>query len=301
MVGDAFISMVDKVEECREKWHGRYGTQDSPVKGGTLSEVVFEDWFGTNDDKSLKRAIHIDIAYSSAGDSLGISMGHVPQLLEVENELQPVIVFDFIARVRALPGRQIILSDIRQLVYRLRNDFGFNIKRVSLDGFQSTDTFQQLRKNRFDVQVVSVDKNTRAYEDLREAIYAGRLEFPEYVTFYRHGDTRKIEIAVQELLQLTDDGKKIDHPPGGSKDVADSMAGVVYTLMGDRQYRRGVSASDYSSNNTTAGPAGYRLPQALQGSGLPPMPRMPSFPRSAGSLGGLMPPVPNRLTPNGDN
>ncbi len=32
----------------------------------------------------------------------------------------------------------------------------------------------------------------------------------------------------------------IDHPPRGSKDVADAMAGTVYTLMGDRKYRRNI-------------------------------------------------------------
>jgi hypothetical protein len=43
------------------------------------------------------------------------------------------------------------------------------------------------------------------------------------------------------LSQLVDDGKKIDHPQNGSKDVSDAMAGVVHVLMGDRSFRRGVS------------------------------------------------------------
>jgi hypothetical protein len=78
------------------------------------------------------------------------------------------------------------------------------------------------------------------YEDLREAIYDGRIEFPPYVTYINKGDNNAVQIAVQELLQLQHDGKKIDHPVKGSKDVADAMAGVTSTLLGDRSYRKGV-------------------------------------------------------------
>jgi hypothetical protein len=41
-------------------------------------------------------------------------------------------------------------------------------------------------------------------------------------------------------MQLEDTGKKIDHPTKGSKDLADCMAGVVTTLMGDRSFHRGL-------------------------------------------------------------
>ena len=51
---------------------------------------------------------------------------------------------------------------------------------------------------------------------------------------------KRVEIAVKELQELEDDGKKVDHPEAGSKDVADAMAGVCFMLMGDRQFRRKV-------------------------------------------------------------
>src|SRR5881397_4186229 len=62
------------------------------------------------------------------------------------------------------------------------------------------------------------------------------------MTYINTGDTKLVEIAVKELMELQDTGKKVDHPEKGSKDVADAMAGVVYTLMGDRAYRRGVTS-----------------------------------------------------------
>jgi hypothetical protein len=157
-----------------------------------------------------------------------------------------------------MPGREIILGDIRKIIYHLRDDLGFKIKKVTLDGFQSTDTIQQLNKRRFDADYLSVDRNMLPYQDLRDAIYEDRIEFPEYVVPWKHGDTKMVDIAYQELTQLIDTGKKVDHPPGGSKDVADAMAGVCSLLAGDRQFRRGVrSSSDRPRGDLTDKPDQY--------------------------------------------
>lgn len=184
--------------------------------------------------------MHLDIAYADDGDSFGMAMGHVPENTEIDGELRPIAVMDFVARLRPPPGRQIILSDIRQLIYYIRDDLGFNITKVTMDGFQSTDMMQQLQKKRFHVDYLSMDRKKIPYQDMRDAIYERRLEFPVYKNYLRHGDVELIEITIRELEQLVDNGTKVDHPPGGSKDIADSIAGVVYTLMGDRKYTRNV-------------------------------------------------------------
>lgn len=297
LVGDAFISMIDRVEACRDKWHERFGVADSPVNAN-LSNPAFADWFNAID--TLKRVVHIDIAYSAKGDALGLAMGHVREVKEVDNELKPVIIFDLLLRMRPLPGTQIMLSDVRQLVYYLKEQRGFRIKKVTLDGFQSTDTLQQFQKKRFDTEYISVDKDILPYHDLREAIYEGRVEFPKYMTLMKHGDTNKVEIAVQELLRLieTPNGK-IDHPDGGSKDVSDAMAGVVVTLMGDKTYRRGVSAANMGARSQSSDSIiqvpGFRVdsPLDLAAPGMPSVPSLPDY----GSLGSMMPSVPSRLKP----
>jgi hypothetical protein len=295
LVGEAFISMVEKVEACRTKWHTRYGLEmeDSPIIG-TLSKPDFAEWFRATE--TLQRVAHIDIAYSANGDALGLAVGHVRELVEVDGEIKPVIVFDCLIRMRPLPGTQIILSDVRQILYRLKEERGFRLKAVTLDGFQSTDTMQQFQKKKFNSWYLSVDKDILPYHDLREAIYEGRVEFPKYMTHMRHGDVERVEIAVQELLRLvvTDRGK-IDHPEGGSKDVSDAMAGVVTTLMADRQYRKGAGSSSIGSAgaNPAAASALVRgFPAGSSGSrsdsfgGLPAMPQMPSMP-NIGNLGDL--------------
>lgn len=230
-VGDPFISLVDRIDLCPVRWQARFPDADSPVNiDGRL-----EKWFRALD--SLRRAVHVDIAYAEDGDAMGIAMGHVPELVEIDGELKPYIVFDFLLRWTAPAGGEIFLSDMRHLIYELRDERRFKIAAVTLDGFQSVDTIQQLQKRKIDAEYLSIDKNTGPYMDLREAIYEKRVDFPPYVVRLRNTG-EELQIAVKELMELVDAGKKVDHPPEGSKDVADSMAGVVFTLMGDRRYRR---------------------------------------------------------------
>lgn len=234
-VGDPFISLAHKIEDARDRWLESNPGYESPVR----PDGTFEPWFKALD--TLKRVAHIDIAYSANGDALGFAMGHVREIVDIEGELKPYIVFDLLLRVRAPGGGEIFLSEIRQIIYSLRNDLGFRLEKVTTDGFESTDTRQQLHKRRFETELVSVDKQILPYHDLREAIYENRVEFPKYMTYLRSGDTELVEIAYKELSELVDAGRKIDHPKDGSKDVADAMAGVVFTLMGSRRFRRGVT------------------------------------------------------------
>lgn len=262
IVGNPFIGMTFKIDLARDKWHTRFGVDSSPVLP-SLEVVQFAPWFKAND--SLKRVAHIDIAYSADGDALGIAMGHVRELVEIDEELRPVIVFDLILRMRPLPGREIILGDVRKVIYTLKDELGFNLKKVTLDGFQSTDTIQQLQKRRYDAGYLSVDRSMLPYQDLRDAIYEERIEFPKYTTYVKHGDTKLVEFAVRELTQLIDTGRKVDHPPGGSKDIADAMAGVCSLLAGDRQYRRGVTSSTARPSTPAADTKDVYDPTKTQG------------------------------------
>jgi hypothetical protein len=256
-VSDPFISLVDRIESCRERWidnHGgdssnEYSVQEliqlSPVKPNPV-RVEFQSWFRSNGDPR-KRHIHIDLATSGDGDALGMAMGHVSAIVDVDGEKKPYIVIDCLMRIKAMPGTEIMLADVRRVIYYLKDELKFRVISVTMDGFQSTDTMQQLRKKKYWVDYLSVDKNTLPYEDLREAIYEQRIEFPPYYTYVSKGEGELVEISIKELMELQDTGKKIDHPPEGSKDLADAMAGVASTLMGDRTYSRGVTSFSVAS------------------------------------------------------
>lgn len=257
--GDPFISLTYKIEEAVERWSERYDNLGSPVNTSP-TRPKFEDWFVAKD--SLRRAIHLDIAYSAEGDAAGLAMGHVAEVVEDEGEMKPYIVIDFLLRMKAAPGTEILLSELRRYIYDLKEERHFKIKTVSMDGFQSTDTRQQLRKRRFHTEYVSIDKSKLPYEDLRDAINENRIEIPPYMTYLSQGSTDLVQIAVKELMELEDGDKKVDHPANGSKDVADAIAGVVYTLMGDRSYRRNVTSLDQARERRDlqdTGTDGYRV------------------------------------------
>lgn len=236
---DPFISLTHKITYCQDTWESRMG-KNGPVNDSSHAPK-FEPWFTARD--RLKRVLHVDMAYSSDGDALGMAMGHVPEVVEIDGEDKPLIVFDFLMRIHAAPGTEIILGDIRRLIYRLKYDLKFNISRVTLDGFEGVDFRQQLAKNKIPWESLSVDKKKMPYEDLRDAIYDERCLFPNYMTKLNKGDTTAVNIAFKELSQLEDTGKKIDHPANGSKDVTDAMAAVTHYLMNDAQYRRGARRS----------------------------------------------------------
>lgn len=289
--GDPFISLTYKIDEAVERWQERYEQIGSPVSDDPV-RPQFADWFRALD--SIPRAMHLDLAYSSEGDALGLAMGHVAEVVEQDGELKPYIVFDFLLRMKAAPGTEIFLQDVRHMIYDLKDEMGFKIKTISMDGFQSTEMKQQLRKRRFHTEYVSVDKSRLPYEDLRDALYENRIEFPPYYTYLSRGADKTIQIAVKELMELEDKEKKIDHPANGSKDVADAMAGVVTQLMGDRQYRRGRRADsnddrDARSNALQTGVDGYEVGRYRMPAGLhAPVP--PSMPSGVNGYGMPIPP-----------
>lgn len=238
--GSPFIPLAYKITAARDRYMERYPSIETPID----EHGNFERWFTAPD--SLKRVMHLDMAYAENGDSLGLAMGHVPEVVKIDDEMKPYIVFDMLMRIHAPPGREIFIGDVRRIIYQLRDERKFKIVKVTTDGFQSTDTRQQLEKKRIATEVVSVDKQLLPYHDLREAIYDDRIEFPKYMVRVRPDDTQLTEIAYKELSELVDNGLKIDHPETGSKDVADAMAGVVFTLMGERQFHRKVIRLDPS-------------------------------------------------------
>lgn len=250
-VDDPFITTPDRIDDAQRKWGQRIeralGVPNFTPVLARPDEVQFDKslhaamWGGGT---SLRRAVHVDIGYASHGDAAGMAMAHIPELVEMDGELKPVIVFDFLLRMKPGSGSTLMLKDFRRIIRELRDERKFNIGVVTYDGFQSQESLQLLRDAKFNATELSVDRSKGPYEDLREAIYERRIEFPQYMTYLNRGDTERVNISRKELLELTDTGRKIDHPPKGSKDLADAMAGVVYALMSNTYFRRGAVQVD---------------------------------------------------------
>ncbi len=164
----------------------------------------FKPWFRGR-PRTWFYYIHIDLAHRR--DSTGIAMAH---------DEGDVVVVDFMLRIKAPPGGEIYFAEVREIIFQLQA-LNFRIDKITFDGWQSIDSIQILKEKGFKCEVFSVDRDTAAYDTLKEKIYSGKLKTYRYEPFLQ-------EIDRLELKQ----GVKVDHPPGGSKDVTDAVAGAVY-------------------------------------------------------------------------
>lgn len=181
--------------------------------------------------------LHADLGITS--DRAGIAMCHVknwerrefkrgektPIESDYQNDDRPVIKVDFVAAYEAdleakiddgeLQAREIQIRWFRNLIRELKRK-GFVIGMVTFDNFQSTDSIQILESWGIPSDLQSIDRNAIPYTTLRDVMYDGRLE------------GYHVELLRDELEGVSKlPNGKIDHPPGGSKDMADALCGAV--------------------------------------------------------------------------
>lgn len=185
------------------------------------------------------RYVHIDA--SLTGDATGLAMGHVARWTEVVRrdpmgdeytELAPVIETDLLLRIVPPPGDEILLSDVRAVVYQFI-EHGFQVGYVSMDQYQSADSLQQFRKRGIEAEVISVDRTTEPYDVLKSAFYEGRVRTQKHAWL-------GIELRNLQRVPTSGGRVKIDHPKTmtgptggtvrGTKDLSDALAGVVYSI-----------------------------------------------------------------------
>ena len=172
--------------------------------------------------------VHIDLGLSK--DRAGLCVTHragfekreVKQIDEEGHEYSewirlPKIKVDLWTSVMAAPGGEVDFEVIRKLLFELNDKRDCKLALVTFDQFQSADSIQLLRKHGIEAETLSVDKDTKCYDTLKDFIYTMRL-----LGYYR---TRGIDEL--ERLNIVN-GNKIDHPLSGSKDEADALAGAVY-------------------------------------------------------------------------
>ena len=170
--------------------------------------------------------MHGDMAIK--GDRAGIAMSHVQKYLAANGEEErPVIkndfVFTFESDLSTDPPREVQIRWYRQLIWELIEQ-GFTIATVTFDQFQSFDMMQTLQMHGIDSGLLSLDRNDKVYQTLKDVILDGRLK-----------GYRPIEnadpLVVSEIKRLRRVGKKVDHPPSFSKDAADALAGSVFNAI----------------------------------------------------------------------
>ncbi len=231
---------------------------DSPAMTGWQADYEFHPDFAPITWSPV--AIHIDLAWT--GDQAGIGISHVSGYVAGEPTSDgrppiptPTVELDAALALPQGPGGEIELRWARQLVFRLV-EAGWWIAYVTLDGYQSVDTIQTINAylgvstkakgvdaaKKKVAETYSLDRTTEGYDTLKSMVYARTF------SGYRLAPTidgrpvtteseRESPLAIvctwwRELKALERIGgasghAKVDHPPYGSKDVADGIAGSV--------------------------------------------------------------------------
>lgn len=229
LTDDAYIWDRSAIWNCatlfdKAGYHSPYDIIEADLSEGL--PPINSDYVLDNPDKF--RVVHVDLGLT--GDACGIACGYVSRLITTRRMNQitgmayldemPEIVLDFAMRVIPPVRGEIDFELVRQVIYNARDVAGIPIKVVTFDGFQSVDSRQILKKRGFRTGYQSVEL-IESYRPMKDAIFQGRFLCPEH------------EVMFEELASVrkTEDMRHIDHPPTGSKDVADAATGVVNVLL----------------------------------------------------------------------
>lgn len=206
-----------------------YSAPNTTLRDGVqfLQDVLFKKekntgrWLPKRHPKKA-RYFHVDTALS--GDSLGLSVVHISGWATImlpggEREDRPVFETDLMLEVVPPRGGEIQFADIEGIFLMLRR-FGMYFRFGSFDlKIMSAASMQRLAAQGFAVDKLSVDTDLTPYQVLKDAYYDRRMR------------TYLYNIVTDELFKLEKRKEKIDHPPGGKKDVSDGLAGAVYNAF----------------------------------------------------------------------
>ncbi|MCM1226171.1 MAG: hypothetical protein NC320_01940 [Clostridium sp.] len=226
---------------------------------GIQSSYTIEEYFHVEEvPEVFKRTpifIHLDL--SLVTDRTGISGGGITGRKDILGEdgkkvSQPFLSHMFSVALEAPRGDKIPYSKIVAFICWLRRQ-GFNIAGISRDQFQSEYLAQQLEAEGFTVDKLSLDRTPDGYIALRSVTLEERI------------DMLDSKLLQDELIHLQRDAVtgKVDHPVGGSKDLADSYAGWVWNAL---QHNLGIiipaktKISAIKAVNGKRRPAGSDLP-----------------------------------------
>ena len=213
VVGATSFFNYDMFSKCYiTDYHNPFVTDILTI--GIHDDLQIANFFEINDIPEAVRAmpqfIHIDA--SLTGDKTGISSVGVSGLKETMqyNGAQEILSQElkykhiFSVDIKAPNGSEISFEKTRQFIYYLRAS-GFNIRGISLDGFQSADTKQILLTQGYNAEILSLDKTPQGYLALRSAMNDGRIGLIQ------------IDLLETELIQLQRDIRtgKLDHPAEG--------------------------------------------------------------------------------------
>lgn len=191
---------------------------------GVNDSYSIEEFFHINEVPEIFKRIpiylHMDLSLTN--DRTGLSAGGITNRVDIISDdgrkiSMPFFTHMFSIAIQAPRGDKIPYAKIISFICWLRRK-GFNIVDASRDQFQSEYVGQQLESQGFTSTKLSLDRTPDGYIALKDILADKRI------------DMLDSSLLQDELVHLQQDSitKKVDHPAGGSKDVADSFAGWIW-------------------------------------------------------------------------
>lgn len=221
-----FIKQRFKVYECVE--YGKalgvesFLLNDHVILGVDGMPQVKQGHYCANPSKA--RYVHIDLSRSE--DRCGIAMicydgittvqrsgGAVEQLPKARLEMACTITPD--------ANNEIDIAEVRSFVRLLKTKYGYPIRGVSYDGFDSRESIQQWKKDGMPAREISVDRTSAPYKQFRDAMYDTRIALLD--------DDDLLSEIIELEYDVTKD--KVDHSVVGKKDLSDAVCAAYHNLL----------------------------------------------------------------------
>lgn len=172
----------------------------------------------------------------SGGDGYGITLAHKETIIREDGNKysRPVIDFSFRFTGNMFKEGQVQMIAVEKLIDRLVQEYGYDIKIFSFDGWNSASTTQHIARTY--PKAIVYTRNiveTRDYTALRDAIYGEAMPSSGEGERALNGgiDMPYHPILYFELKELREDRTKnppkIDHTDLSTKDIADTLAKAV--------------------------------------------------------------------------
>lgn len=157
----------------------------------------------------LPRCVSVDQSYAT--DVCSIAMSHVERFFDSDED---IYVVDFTIAIVPTKNDHINLEAVHKFIYDLKYKGNLNIEHVSFDHFQSETTLQNLKREGFDVEHLSVDDKLDPYLNLISLIKRHRIAVGKNIFF-------KNNLKSLHMSHTKQSGKtKIDH---------DNSRGQIFT------------------------------------------------------------------------
>lgn len=223
-----------------------------------LSTDGMPEWIEANfptSDRVRQRPHFIHVDLSKNKDRCGIGVvrfdGLVNQVSEADPDIFEVLPkLSVVAAIGIQPSvvHELDIAEVRGFCLALTR-MGINVQSLTFDGFASNESIQMTRKFGIHSEVISVDRGTEPYENTRDVLYQDRLDITPGAQLLQ------VEMNTVEYYPEKD---KVDHPPRGTKDVADGVVGAVKGALESRTVRNRIEAVSAEGERQTTPKQGRR-------------------------------------------